>query len=142
MNSEWPLIESYYQYLNRVRPIRGTRQSNPVGTAFYLSGMHPLDEKFLDLNIYEIVISKLQRSNDPIPGWLAVWERAGPSNSTYVGRIGLVTRIDPEVLITLRESSDGPLLADVSLAEASGDSIAHCYDIRYYRPERIEAPAL
>jgi hypothetical protein len=138
--TEWPLIGSYYEYLQRLQPIRDTRQSNSRGTAFYLAGMQPSDDRLIDQKIYPRIISWLIISDTPIAGWLAVWQRPGPNGSPHVGKMGIVARTSPEPMITLRNHEGGPLHIEIPLPEANGESIYHQFSIKYYEPAEVREP--
>ena len=132
---EWPLI-SHSKYSERLRTAKDTIDSNGFGTVLFLSGMRPIDT-FYEEPFYRNVLSYLVEAERPIPGWIMTFERRIHNEKTYVPFTGIITRVEPRILITHRFHGND-LTIDQPLEEALGELIYQRLDSAFYRPEQIE----
>lgn len=103
----------------KLQRVRGTRQSNCIGTALYLAGLQEEDTWCDTSTAYEKFLKDLPVTPDPVRGSLIAWTK-NISGVIITSHMGVVTSVDGESYrITHRESGEGELKEDETFQTAN-----------------------
>jgi hypothetical protein len=132
---------AYATYLGMINErallCRGTKRSNCVGTALYLTGDRKKDE-YLDPFV-ELSVKHLKIAENPTLGCFVTWMTKS-SGCVYITHIGVATSLDP-LLITHREGADGYFIENQTfdaVTTSYADPNRHGW-IAYYLPNTLIA---
>ncbi len=120
------------------KTLRHEFDRNCVSTALFIAGEVDTDYFIGTDRVYENFLSHLQQLDAPIPGAIAVWRSATSDGVVSVEHLGIVTAVNPDLLITHRLYRYGIFYENQSLKEAAGHFADYCW-VEYYLPRALDS---
>ena len=129
---------TYFKELeSRMALCSGTRRSNCIGTALYLTCEEKEDVPISGLWAHDY-ISYLKQTDKPVKGCLISWELQ-LKDATLISHMGVVTSTEP-LLITHRAGPGSEVVENMSFSEMSWYSVDGSYKPVFYLPKMLDDP--